>query len=159
MRAKPKIYLETTLFNYYFDTDRDAHADTVRLFKAIAAGEYEAYTSDTVVNELLEAPEKKRDAMVALIEEYGIEILHFKEDAEKLTDTYTAEGIVPLKYRTDGIHIALATVNNLDFIVSLNFRHIVNVRTIERAHAANILRGYRPIKIVSPMEMIEHENA
>ena len=33
MRAKSKIYLETTLFNYYFDTDRDAHADTVTLFQ------------------------------------------------------------------------------------------------------------------------------
>ena len=159
MRAKPKIYLETTLFNYYFDTDRDAHADTVRLFKAIAAGEYEAFTSETVLDELKEAPDEKRVAMVALVEEYGIKILHLKEEVEKLANTYTTEGIIPIKYRTDGVHIALATVHDLDFIVSLNFRHIVNVRTIERAHAANILRGYRPIKIVSPMEMIEHENA
>ena len=34
----PKIYLETTMFNYYLDTDRDAHADTVKLFEEIAAG-------------------------------------------------------------------------------------------------------------------------
>ena len=42
---KQKIYLETTLFNFYFDTDREAHADTVKLFKEIAAGKYEAFTS------------------------------------------------------------------------------------------------------------------
>jgi len=42
---KQKVYLETTLFNYYFDEDRDAHADTVRLFEDIAAEKYEAYTS------------------------------------------------------------------------------------------------------------------
>ena len=42
---KPKIYLETTLFNFYVDQERDAHADTVRLFEDIAAGKYEAYTS------------------------------------------------------------------------------------------------------------------
>jgi len=36
---KKKIYLETTLFNYYFDTEnQDYHADTVALFKACAAG-------------------------------------------------------------------------------------------------------------------------
>ena len=35
---KPLIYLETTMFNHYFDTDRDAHPATVRLFKEIRAG-------------------------------------------------------------------------------------------------------------------------
>ena len=41
----PKIYLETTLFNYFYDSERDAHTDTVALFKEIQAGKYEAYTS------------------------------------------------------------------------------------------------------------------
>jgi hypothetical protein len=41
----PKIYLETTIFNFYIDADRDAHADTVLLFEEIAAGKYEAFTS------------------------------------------------------------------------------------------------------------------
>jgi len=43
---KPKNDLETTLFNYYFEPGRDAHADTVRLFKEIAAGKYEACTKE-----------------------------------------------------------------------------------------------------------------
>ena len=150
---KSKIYLETTLFNYYFDKDRDAHADTVKLFKAIAAGKYEAYTSITVLMELKKAPAEKRDAMLALVDEYGIEVLRSDENVEKLSDMYIAERIIPLKYMTDGIHIAVATVNDLDFIVSLNFRHIVNVKTEQLTGAINILNGYRPIKIVSPMEI------
>ena len=48
----PKIYLETTMFNYYFDTERDAHADTVKLFNEIQAGKYDAYTSVYVIDEL-----------------------------------------------------------------------------------------------------------
>ena len=159
MRAKSKIYLETTLFNYYFDTDRDAHADTVRLFKAIAAGKYEAFTSEAVLDELKEAPDEKRVAMVALVEEYSIEILLFNEEAETLANAYATEGIIPLKYKTDGIHIAVATINNLDFIVSLNFRHIVNEKTARMTHVVNIRQGYRPVKIVSPMEMMKNENA
>ena len=39
------MYLETTVFNYYFDTDRDGHEDVVRLFEAIGAGRYEGYNS------------------------------------------------------------------------------------------------------------------
>jgi len=47
----PKIYLETTLFNFYFDEDRDAHADTVKLFKEIFLGKYEAFTSRYVIDD------------------------------------------------------------------------------------------------------------
>ena len=64
---KPKIYLETTMFNYYFDADRDAHADTVKLFKEIRSGKYEAYTSAYVMDELIESDEPKRSNMLALI--------------------------------------------------------------------------------------------
>jgi len=41
----PRIYLETTLFNYYFEKERDAHVDTVKLFEEIKAGKYQAFTS------------------------------------------------------------------------------------------------------------------
>jgi len=157
MREKPKIYLETTLFNYYFDTDRAAHADTVKLFKAIASGKYEGFTSGRVIDELLEAPDKKRVAMMALVDKYGIRTLTVDEEAEKLANTYIAEGIIPRKYRTDGVHIAIAAVNNMDFIVSLNFRHIVSVKTKRLTHEVNIRQGYRPVEIVSPKEMINYE--
>ena len=43
--GKLRLYLETTVFNYYFDTDRDGHEDVVRLFEAIGAGRYEGYNS------------------------------------------------------------------------------------------------------------------
>jgi len=58
--GKQKIYLETTLFNYYFDEDRDAHADTITLFEECAAGKFEPFTSGYVINELDDAPSDKR---------------------------------------------------------------------------------------------------
>ena len=127
---KPKIYLETTIFNYYFDADRDAHADTVKLFKEIKSGKYEAYTSIYVTNELIEAEEPKRSNMLALITEYNITVLPASEEARNLADIYVSEGIIPQKYRTDGVHIAVTTVNDLDMIVSMNFQHIVKRKTI-----------------------------
>jgi len=35
-----KVYLETTMFNYFFDSERDGHRDTIRMFEAIGRGEY-----------------------------------------------------------------------------------------------------------------------
>ncbi|MDR3313303.1 MAG: hypothetical protein LBS96_02470 [Oscillospiraceae bacterium] len=55
-----KLYLETTMFNYYFDTARDGHADTVQLFEEVRIGKHEAYTSGYTVEELLNAPEPKQ---------------------------------------------------------------------------------------------------
>ena len=54
------VYLETTMFNYYFDAERNAHADTVKLFEEIKAGKYKAYTSAYAIDELMDAPEEKR---------------------------------------------------------------------------------------------------
>ena len=70
----PRIYLETTLFNFYLDKDRDAHADTVTLFNEVASGKYEAFTSTYVTDELEKAPEEKRNKMLSLITEYNIAV-------------------------------------------------------------------------------------
>ena len=98
----PKIYLETTLFNFYFDEDRDAHADTVKLFENIASGKYLAFTSAYVVDELESAPCEKREQMIALIKRYGITVLSLNREAEQLADAYVAQGVIPLKYRQMG---------------------------------------------------------
>jgi predicted nucleic acid-binding protein len=155
---KPKIYLETTLFNYYFDKDRDAHADTVQLFKEIAAGKYEAFTSTYVTEELEKAANPKRDKMLGLFKEYGIAILAPTAEADRMADIYVTEGVIPKKYLTDALHIAITTVYALDMIISLNFSHIVKRKTILTTGKINVLNGYHAVEIYSPMEIINNEN-
>ena len=153
----PKIYLETTMFNFYIDTNRDAHIDTVRLFKEIAAGKYEAYTSTYVTNELEAATEPKRSEMMKLISDYDIAVLAPNEEAAELAQKYIESGIIPEKYQADALHIAIASVNNLDMIISMNFQHIVKRKTKLATGSVNLLNGYRSIEILSPMEVIENE--
>jgi predicted nucleic acid-binding protein len=155
---KPKIYLETTLFNFYFDTDRDAHAATVKLFEEIAAGKYEPFTSEAVLVELRKASDEKRDKMVGLISEQEVPVLELNAEAERLADIYVRDGVIPLKYRTDGLHIALAAVNDLDMIISLNFKHIVRKKTVTMTGLVNINLGYKPVEIHTPMEVVDRED-
>ena len=152
-----KIYLETTMFNFFFDTNRDAHADTVKLFDEIAKGNYEAYTSRTVIEELEKTTGDKREKMLNLIAERNIPILETSVEAEKLADIYVIDGVIPTNYRTDGLHIAIAAVNDLDMIISMNFQHIVKRKTIKMTANINSLNGYRAIEIYSPMEVISNE--
>jgi hypothetical protein len=156
---KQKIYLETTLFNFYVDEDRgDAHLDTVKLFKEIAAGKYEAYSSDYVVDELKKATVEKYKKMMGLFNEYDIPILGMSDEADRLADIYVAEGVIPPRYRSDGLHIALATANDLDMIISMNFQHIVKRKTVKMTGHINTMNGYRAVEIYSPMEVVENEN-
>ncbi len=95
--------------------------------------------------------------MLGLVEKYSVTTLSYSQAAENLAALYVSEGIVPAKYRTDGIHIAVATVHDLDMILSLNFRHIVRKKTVDRTGAVNILAGYRAISIHTPQEVADYE--
>jgi len=145
------------LFNYYFDEDRDAHADTVTLFEECASGKFEPFTSDYVIKEIEDAPEEKREKMLDLIKRYNIVILAADDETDDLAGRYVSEGALPQKSLADASHIAAASVNALDMIISLNFRHIVKERTIEMTGAINTLLGYKPMKIKTPMEVIDDE--
>jgi len=91
--------------------------------------------------------------MLALIGKYGITVLNFSDEVRDLADIYVKEGIIPAKYRYDGLHIACATVNDLDFIFSLNFQHINKVKTKAMTAVVNVREGYKSITIASPMEV------
>jgi hypothetical protein len=86
-----------------------------------------------------------------------ITVLDFNDEAERLADLYVAEGVIPEKYRTDGLHIAIAAVNYLDMIISMNFQHIVKRKTERMTAAINTLNGYKAVDICNPMEVSESE--
>ena len=153
----PKIYLETTMFNYYFDTERDAHADTVKLFNEIRTGKYEAYTSVYVIDELEDTKDaNKRSNMLNLIKEYDITVLTSTDEAQYIADIYVKEGVIPATKRYDALHIAVSTVNNIDYIFSFNFKHINRIKTKSMTSIINLKEGFKPITIAVPAEVIEY---
>ena len=70
---------------------------------------------------------------------------------------YVSAGIIPAKYATDALHIAAATVAGLDYIVSLNFRHIVKHKTIIETEVINAREGFKRVFIHSPAEVIGYD--
>jgi hypothetical protein len=156
----PKIYLETTMFNFYFAPNMPGYrvlkGQVHQIFDLIKAGEYEPYTSVYVVEELdITAGEEKREQMKGLILDYGVTLLDKSDEVERLADLYVKAGAVPAGYPTDAAHIAITAANGLDFIVSLNFEHIARPWTVERVRLVNIQEGYNPIGIYRPAEVLE----
>jgi len=116
----PKIYLETSVLNFVFDDDSsDKKADTIKLFKEIKEGKYIPHISDYVKKEIDNTPDPdKRRKLNKIVKEYGAKVLPRTEETEQLADEYLKEGIIPEKYRTDALHIATATVYDLDMVIS-----------------------------------------
>ena len=154
----PTIYLETTIFNFPFADDAPQYrADTLRLFEEIKAGKFKPFTSEYVTRELEAAADSLRDERLRLVKKYGVEVIPTNDEVKSLAAVYIKAGIIPPAYATDGYHIAAATVKGLDFIVSLNFRHIVKRKTIELVELINFREGYKKIGIYAPAEVIDHE--
>jgi predicted nucleic acid-binding protein len=154
----PKVYLETSVFNFCFADDApDKRQDTLTLFEEIKDGKYVPYTSAYVLQELTRAEEPKQGKMVALIDEYEMRFLEQSVESDRLAQVYVSEGIIPAKHLTDALHIATATVHDLDFIVSYNFQHIVKRKTVTMTEVVNLREGYKRIGIFSPTEVIEND--
>ena len=159
MSRIPTIYLETTIFNFPFVDDAPQYkADTLKLFAEIKAGKFEAFTSEYVTLEIDKTRDMiKREKMNALIADYGITVIPESENIRILSNVYISAGIIPEKFATDAFHIAAATVHGLDYIISLNFRHIVKHKTIIQTEVINAREGYKRVFIHSPAEVIDHE--
>ncbi|MCL2834366.1 MAG: PIN domain-containing protein [Treponema sp.] len=157
MTRKQKVYLETTMFNYYFDKSKDAQPPTVALFEAITSGQFEGYTSIYAYNELDNAPEPQRSKILKLIEKYNIKVLGTSDEVIQLAEKYMTNNIIPKKKRIDALHIAIASVNELEIILSFNFKHINKLKTKTLIPAINRILGYREIFIAQPEEVIDYE--
>jgi len=157
----PKIYLETTMFSFYHENRTmppylELKAEVHRIFDLIKAGEYEPYTSTFTTNEIDDTEDQeKRAKMWKLIDDYGITVLETSPQTERLASMYIKEGVVTSNWLTDASHIAITAVNGLDFIVSLNFTHIVRAWTVEKVRRVNLREGFNPIGIYKPAEVLE----
>lgn len=86
------------------------------------------------------------------------EFLETSNDALDLATEYITEQVVGQTSFADCLHIALATINRADFLVSWNFKHIVNIQRIRGYNSINIKNGYRQLEIRSPREFEKYED-
>lgn len=89
--------------------------------------------------------------------EYDPEILEITEPALELSEKYLKRKILIPKFRDDALHIALASLANVDVLVSWNFRHIVHYDKIRLFNAVSIENGLKSIDIYSPREVTNYE--
>jgi len=152
-----RAYFETTIFNRFFEEGREHNLETKQLFEMISSGGLTAFTSVAVLQEIDRAPEPKREQMMSLLTRYDIAVLEVDQNAYDLADLYVEMGVIPARFRMDGVHIAMSAVNDLDCIVSLNFHHINKLKTKMAAEIIHRMKGYGNPTICTPMEVTDHD--
>ncbi|MCX6258294.1 MAG: PIN domain protein [Bacteroidia bacterium] len=152
---KQRIYIDTSIVGGYFDEEfKEA---TQELFKRLERKEIIFVVSDLLDLELIDAPANVRNLLYNYSRN-NFERVSLTEESMKLADTYISEKVVGLTCLEDCRHIALATINKVDVLVSWNFKHIVNLDRIKSYNSINLRLGYSMIEIRSPKDLINYED-
>jgi predicted nucleic acid-binding protein len=161
---KSTIYLDTSVINFLFAEDApELKAVTIELFEHFIRPEiYESYVSEFVLREInMTNDSEKRELLVKTIENYPIDLLEVnsENEVELLADEYLKQNVIPKTKKMDALHVALCTINKIDYLVSWNYRHLANVNREKRIIAINIQHNYlHPLRICTPLEFIDYGN-
>lgn len=152
---KQRFYFDTSIFGGVFDKEFDEL--TLQLFERVKLGQIICVYSDLTETELLNAPERIRDYFKKLPKE-NLERIIVTDEILRLASKYIEEKVVGQTSFDDCVHIAAATINKADILVSWNFKHIVNLYRIRGYNSVNIRSNYQSLEIRSPKEIIEYED-
>ena len=151
---KPKLYFDTSVFGGIYDIE--FQQETELLFEMVKNGEIICVYSDLCEYELENAPENVKNHFLSL-DKNQTEFVEITEEINQLAKEYISEKVVGETSIDDCRHIACATINKVDYLISWNFKHIVNVFRIRRYNAINIKNGHIQLDIRSPKDIITNE--
>ena len=148
---RQRIYIDTSIVGGFFDTEFEK--ETKLLFKRLENKEIIFVISEVLTDELEDAPQRVKTLLDNYSDDY-FEKVPLTEEAKELADRYIAENVVGKTSLDDCRHIAIATINKVDVLVSWNFKHIVNLDRIKGYNGVNLKMGYSTIEIRNPKDLV-----
>ena len=149
-----RVYVDTSVVGGMFDPEFERRTES--FWNAVQDGRIRIIASNILIEELENSPKHVREFFHSL-PKAQVEHVTATEDSDRLAEQYIEAGVVGKTSLDDCRHIALATVARADVLVSLNFKHIVNIRRIQGYNGVNMLHGYPTIEIRTPEEVIHDE--
>ena len=152
MKGKIRIYLDTSVISAYYDERNPERKFLTELFfKKIEM--FDAYISEVVLAEIDDTKDvqlraKLREKVISL------KVLPIEEESRTLTDEYVKHEATPSDYPEDALYIAISTMNEIDYLLSWNFEHIVRVKTRRIVNMVNASFSYPDLEIITPAELL-----
>lgn len=156
---KIKLYLDTSVPSFLFADDSPEKKDaTIQFWDILKIGIYDIVISDLLLIEISRSKVPSPEELENKLSDIIFEIISVTEDVYSLAQKYINEEIIPFKYQDDALHIALATYNEADALISWNFKHIVKLKTIRGVNGVNRMLGFKEIEILTPQSWRQEDN-
>jgi len=156
---KRKVYLETTIISYLTarpsrDLVVSAHQELTLEWWGCHRPRFDLYISELVLREAAGGDETA--AAKRLEELKSIEVLTLDDNARRLAREFVTRRLIPEKAIEDALHIAVATAQGMDFLLTWNCRHIANAEVAERLEAVCLELEYRMPTLCTPEQLMGH---
>lgn len=158
---KSKVYIETTIVSYLTSRpSRDliiaAHQQITKEWWETRQQYFEMYISQLVVKESMAGDENAAKRRIKELEK--ISILETNEEALKLSKILIDKKLVPQKAVEDAIHVSVATVHGMDYLLTWNCTHIANAEMRHLIEFQCSESGYQAPVICTPEELMGGQN-
>ena len=155
--ARPTLYLETTVPSYLTakpstDVVILTHQHMTSEWWERGPSRYEVFVSDLVHEEVRRGDPNAAQRRLAAIGEYPI-----TDEAIEFAAMYLRELPLPESAGADALHLALATLNGMDYLLTWNCRHIARGSIKRALPIINATRGFASPTICTPEELL-YEN-
>jgi predicted nucleic acid-binding protein len=156
---KPRVYVETTIPNFYYDRRTDPEIVERRhwthMWWRSAADDYELITGAPVLAELLAGITPRVDPRVRLVSAFTVLIPDAAVD--ETVSVYLRHKLMPAKPRADAEHLALASHNHCDFLVTWDCRHLANPNKARHVARINTMLGLPVPVITTPLDLLRRK--
>ena len=152
-----KIYIETSIISYYTSRpSRDlviaARQEITREAWPVLVSQFDLYISALVIQEVRRGNKEAAQKRLDVISDFPI--IKISDRSRDLAKVFVAKGIIPEKSEEDALHISLACMGGMDFLLTWNFKHLNNAITKSSIVRAIEEHGFQAPEICSPEELI-----
>ena len=153
---KLRVYLDTSVISHLQQEDvPEKMRETLELWEQFKERhDIEVVISDLVIREISKCSEPKLSFLLGELARLDYTLVNVTEDEKGLADIYLQNWVLREKSLDDLTHIAIATLNDCRYIVSWNFKHFVNPKTIKAVNATNLSLNLSQVDIYSPSMML-----
>jgi hypothetical protein len=153
---KQKVYIETSVVSYLSgrlarDVVIVGRQEITREVWPLLTERFDCYISALVREEIERGDPEAAGSRLAVLA--GMAALATSDEARDLAKAMIQNGLMPSRFAEDALHIAIAALNGMDYVLTWNFRHLNNVQTKVKIESFLEGYGYEPPLVCSPEEL------
>lgn len=152
-----RVYIETSIVSHAVSRpSRSAHLaflqQQARDWWEKESGKFDLVTSQLVLDEASRGDPEMVARRMSLLE--SIPLVLVSPAVFELADRIVKDALIPAKAASDAVHVATAACNEVEYLLTLNCRHIANAHILPKVYRIVRERGYGDFLICTPAEFL-----